>query len=212
MKNYSQFYTLTKTIQSLPEYNNILLMLERLINSGILPNLEGNCISAADIVQNLLSFYEIKSKTIECQAFLVKENNTIKDFCFVGANFVGVGPNSIDTHVINITETNPPILIDASLGHLLPEQNKIIIREVNSLDPDIIAKYQIGDVTLTYYHKKNIRLPALHQKNLVDKITDDLKIKKEIRYLKIIVTILVLLGLTNFTLNIIAIYLKLITM
>lgn len=201
-------YTITPAVKKMPEYEKIVAMLERLSSSDVVKRLHGNCISAADIIQNMLSFYGVESTIMECQAFVVKENKEIKDFCFVGFNNIGINPNSVDTHVIVITKTDPPVLIDGSLGYLLPPNEEIFIREVNSLDPDLIGQYQMDDITVTYHPKKNIKLPSLHQKNLMERLGEDKKIAEKLKFLQIIVIVAASMSLINFSLNITLLILK----
>ena len=205
----TKLYTLTETIKNMPEKDKIVQMLERLSASGIVDRFKGNCISASDIIQNMLSFYGVNSKIIECQVFVVKDNNEIKDFRFIGFNDIGFSQNTVDTHVVVVTETNPPVLIDGSLGHLLPNNEHLMLRELDSKDPTCIGTFNIGDVTLTYQNKKNLKLPNLHQKTLVERLKSDGAVATKITFLTRAVIALGAFSLVNFTLNCIQIFLKL---
>jgi hypothetical protein len=71
-----------------------------------------------------------------------------------------------------VTTTEPPVLIDASLGDAVSEDNRIIVRALEELDPEIIGEFQIDTAKVTYTVKKRTRLPELHQKTLIQRILE----------------------------------------
>jgi hypothetical protein len=205
-----RYYTLPPEIKKHKSYAGLQSMLDRLCaNPEVVARFPGNCISASDIIQHMLDFYGVKSKLIECQVMLIKSASDQKDFRFIGFNNVGLDPNTIDTHVVVITETVPPLIIDASLGHYLPEKEWIMIRELNGKDDDTIGEYVIDDMSLTYRPKKQIKIPGLHQKNIMSRLEEDAKIRRNITKLYWFVASLVALSLMNMTFNITLIVLKL---
>jgi hypothetical protein len=203
-------YKLSDNLQTIPEYIKIKNMLDRLSsNPDVLAGMSGKCVSACDIVQNMLVFYGVKSKIIECQAMLIKRNQQFNDFQFVGFDNIGLSNESIDTHVVVITETNPPILIDAAIGGFLPQDEKILVRELNSTDGDIMGDFSVDDVSITYRNKKNIKLPGLHQKNLLERLKEDIVVKEELRLVKTAAIAGLLISLSNMIFNITLLILKL---
>lgn len=202
-------YKITDKIKNKTELQKITQALDRLCQSeDVVNRLQGNCIGAADIVQNLLSFYGIESKIVECQLFAIKENKDIKEFCFVGFNAVGLNPANVDTHVVVITLTEEPIMIDASIGHLLHDNLKILVKKLDPEINNIIGKFTIDDLSLTYSHKKNIKLPALHQKSLIDRLNEERVFKEKVSFISKAVIVLGAFSLINFCLNSILIVLK----
>jgi hypothetical protein len=202
-------YKLGDDIEKIKDFEKVKQAIDRLCDSDVVSRLKGNCIGASDIIQNLLSFYGVKSKQIECQLFAVKENDGNKDFCFVGFNNIGLNPNSVDTHVVVVTETEIPILIDCSIGHLLPESEQIIVRKLSSLDPEKLGEYKVDDIFLQYFHKKNIKLPALHQKNIIERINDDKVTKEKLQFITKALIFLGCFSTINFILNVSMILIKL---
>jgi hypothetical protein len=192
-----KFYTVDEKLKKHPNFKNIEQTLDRLCQSDVVDRLAGNCISACDILQNMLSFYDIDSKIIECQAMAIKSNEQIKDFRFIGFSNIDKREGVVDSHVIIVTQTEPPILIDASIGYLLPQDNQILVKVLDNVDPEKIATYQIDDVTLTYHHKKHIKLPNLHQKNILERIQTDNKIFKNLGMLKILVIVALIVSGLN---------------
>ena len=199
-----KFYNVDEQLKTHPDFKKIEKALDNLCNSSTFEKLAGQCVSACDILQNILLFYGVQSKIMECQMMAVKENPKIKEFCFVGFDYIMDDGGDLDSHVILVTQTEVPIIIDASIGYLLPENDKILVRVLDNLDPEIIGKFLIDDVTLTYHHKKNLRLPSLHQKNLIDRIKEEKQLSKKIKIgTKIIIVIGIVTGINfiaNFTL------------
>jgi hypothetical protein len=207
----NRYYTLLPEIKARKDYQSLQAMLDRLCaNPEVIARFPGNCVSAADIVQHMLDFYGIKSKLLECQVMLIKSAGEQKDFRFVGFNNVGLDPNTIDTHVVVVTETVPPLMIDASLGHYLPEKETIMIRELNGKDADTLGEYVIDDISLTYRPKKQVKIPGLHQKNIIDRLEEDAKNRESIKKLYWFVSALVAMTVLNMGFNLTLIALKLI--
>jgi hypothetical protein len=150
----------------------------------------------------MLTFYGVASRIIECQAMFIRDNRDVRDFMFVGFNNVTAPTaDTVDSHVVVITNTEPPILIDAAVGHLLPETDQIVVRVLDSVDPTVIGSFQVQDILITYHHKKIIRLPALHQKTLMDRIREDLETQKKIRWLTRMLWVMLAITVYNFLAN-----------
>ena len=195
-------YTPDANLLAHQNFKEIQTCLDRLCASDTIQRLPGNCVSACDILQNMLTFYNIGSRIIECQAMLIRDNHDIRDFMFVGFNNVAAPTaDTVDSHVVIVTNTEPPILIDASVGHLLPAEHQIVARVLDSVDPTVIGSFQIDDILITYHHKKIIRLPALHQKTLMDRIREDLETQKKIQWLTRMLWIMLAITVYNFMAN-----------
>lgn len=203
-------YNTNENLKKHKNYKEIKASLDQLISTGIVDKLPGNCVAACDVLQNILSFNGIQSKIVECQAIAMKRNSKELDFCFVGFDDVNsVHNNLVDSHVVLITQTEVPVLIDASIGHLLTKDIRIVVQEIQKTYSDTIAEVVIEDIKLTYSQKKNIKLPSIHQKNMVERIKQELEVKKKMDLgFKIIITI-ACFSLINFTANTILIILKL---
>lgn len=200
--------TTDASLKNLPLYKKIKESIDLLFKSSGHQFFYGNCISSCDILQNVLSQVGIKSKIVECQAIAIKQNNTEKNFFFVGYDG-NANLGQLDTHTVLIVEDIEPLLIDISIGHIFLPKNKIIIEKLNSKKQGVIAEYQFEDLTLTYKEKLNIKLPAIHQKNLLQRIISDQNIERTIKTLKVFIICAVSLGLINFVLNITLIILRL---
>lgn len=207
-----RYYTLPPSIYNNTGYRGLQATLDRLTaNPEVIQRFPGNCISASDIVQHILEFYGVKSRLVECQVMIIKKaDNQSTDVSFIGFNNVGITPSTIDTHIVVVTETIPPILIDASLGHYYGEKNSIFIKELSSdLAPNLLGEFILDDLSITYQAKKEIKMPMLHQKNIVDRIEEDIKTRLKIKNLFLFFKVLLTLSLINMVFNITSITLKL---
>jgi len=209
LNKHMKKYIVPDEIKDLPELDKICKAIDKIADSEILERLKGNCISGSDMLQNLLHYYGIESKIVECQIFVSRENSKIP-FLFVGFNNLTTpSPNLVDTHVVVVTETSTPVLIDASLAHILPRQNQIVVKGLNCTDDEKFCEFKHEDTTVTYFHKKNLKLPSIHQKNLLQRIKSEEETNKRLTFLQKAVIGLGLFSLTNFILNVTMIAIKL---
>jgi hypothetical protein len=208
MINSQVHMTTDKSLESSILYKKIKDSIELLFKSSGQQFFYGNCVSSCDILQNVLSQVGIKSKIIECQALAVKEVEGEKSFAFIGYDGNAVN-GQIDTHTVLVIDEEVPLLVDISIGHLFLPKNRVVIERLNSTKVGTIAEYKIDDVTITYKEKYTIKLPAIHQKNLLQRIISDQNLEKTVKTLKAFIICAVSLGLINFILNITLIILRL---
>jgi len=194
-------------IENLNEFKIIKKHLEN-YDAQTLLRMAGNCIAACDIITILLHQHGIDSVIVECQVVVKFFNGKTENYNFIGYDGIA-SPNNVDTHVVVITKTERPILIDIGLSHLLPFDHPFIVEEVKQHD-ELMGEFIIGNHTVTYQYKKNIKLPTLHQKTILDKIKYELGIKRKINFLMYFVIFVLLLGISNLTLNLLLLYFKLI--
>lgn len=191
------------------DFHKINSALLTLCNSGMIHRMAGNCISAAELISGLLNQLNIDSSIVECQLTMSRFKSDGKpEFFFIGFDNLGL-QGELDTHVIVVTKTKTPFLIDVSISQYLPKSRPIIIGIAKlTTTENSIAEIAFKDYKLIYTQKHNIKLPSLHQKNILQKIAEDNKIKKDISLLRTIVTVIATFSLINFTLNTIQVILK----
>jgi hypothetical protein len=80
---------------------------------------------------------------------------------------------------------------------------------VNSTEPGKISEFNLENINITYFEKKNLKLPNIHQKTLLQRIVNDQNSEKLLKFLRVLVICAVTLGLVNFLLNVILIVLRL---
>jgi hypothetical protein len=195
-------------LKQVKENKQIENVVNKLLEMDSLDGLHGNCVLACEIVQNMLSHYGVDSKTVECQLMIVNNDDGKVHFNFVGLDgFIG-GPGTVDTHVVVITNTNPPVLIDASISKSLPVESPIVVRVPNSLDPESMGVFKVDTVELNYNNKKNIKLPYIHQRTLVDRMKSESSSKKQIDKVRKLVMLAIIFGTINLSLNLLLILMK----
>lgn len=196
-------------VQALPYYKKIQETIDRLSHAGLLIRMQGNCVSSCDLVQNLLHQVGIKSRIVEVQLTVTKYHGetTLPDHLFIGYDNLSFG-GQVDTHTVVITDTEYPLLIDLSIAHVL--ENKKYVLEVLDDHSDFILDRELDSVKLTYQLKKTPRLPAIHQKTLLDRIIEEQQSKETMKWLKLLVAGTLGLTVINFMLNSVLLVLKVI--
>jgi hypothetical protein len=199
-KNPSFKLSQNPVLKTLPEYYKVIGIIESLIPGGTLQKLQGNCVAAAELLCSLLDMSGIKSRIVECQLTITKQSEPV-EFYFIGFDNVGF-KGELDTHLIVITETEIPILVDCSVGHYFDHDQPALVEQAEKSEQEnILAAFNFGNYTCTYKTKKNIKLPSLHQKNILDRIEHDRKTEKTLVSLKKVVIVIGIFSLINFTLN-----------
>lgn len=196
-----------------PQYHKIVEAINSLVRNQDRSSFIGNCVATCDIVQTILSQFGISSKIVECQVCVITNVDGAKGYMFVGYDNYSY-PGQIDTHTVVVTEDENPILIDISLGNLLPPEYQFIIERIkvpesNSTGKEIISQINLKNVEITYFTKKNLKLSNIHQKNLVQRIVKEQKLDSTINFVKTMLYCSLTLSVINFILNMALIVLKL---
>lgn len=195
-----------------PQFIEVKRVIDSLWESGIIQRGSGYCLGMSDIIQKLLESKGVKSRIVECKLIVLKKNPP--GIHLIGQNGIYSEGNldrnqvKVDTHVVVITDTKIPMLIDTSIGHV-SEKIPYVCGEVNGKD-NVLAEYKVDDSEWVYLKKPVEVLPELHQKSLLERIKTDVNVANTLQFLKYIVIALIYMSLINFTLNITTIVLKLI--
>ena len=179
------------------EYKTVVALITRLLEAGIIGIGQGYCISMCDMIYTLLLQQDIKCRLVECQVAITQPNTGRIEL--IGFDIAGKNTNSSEilTHVVIVTDTEIPMLIDPSIAHKLPPEVQVIVDGVNGGENRLIASIKHPTVSLVYQEKDKIQLPILHQKSIVDRIQTDQAIFKNIKFLKYALLILFLVSLSN---------------
>ena len=171
-------------ISKQPYYIKIVEVIERLTQAGLLTRMQGNCVSSSDLVQNLLHQVGISSRIVEVQLTVTKQRgvNQMPDHLFIGYDNLSFN-GQVDTHTVVITDTEQPLLLDLSIAHILEGQQRYVIHRLSN-NADYLADLTMDTVQLTYQYKKNLKLPHIHQKNLLARILEEQTAKDTMRWLK----------------------------
>lgn len=189
--------TKDKELKENPIFKKIEKIINRIYNEGLLDRVRHNCISASEIMQKLLATSGIKSRSIECTLSMIRNEDEYFFIGFDDYSFAG----EVDTHVVVITETQPQMLIDLSISHLLPPNHPCIIEKVNSIDPEIISEYNIDGIKMVYNIKRNIKLPHIHQKNVIERFEYEMKTADKLKWVTSLVFVAMILAGINFIFN-----------
>ena len=183
MQNY--IITTSDNLKKSKSYQDVARIIYKLIEGGVTFAAKGYCISMSDIVYTLLKQNNIPCKIVECHlAITSKVDNKIYTMGFDGLKD---DPNKADTHVVVVTETEIPMIIDVSIAHLLPNNIQGVIDELVDDDYGVFANIDTPLVALTYQKKKEFSIPMLHQRSIIDRIQTDVNIFKSLTFLRYIV-------------------------
>lgn len=185
------------------EYFKIIkATIDNLKTSGMLEAGSGYCLSMSDIMLKLLHKEGIKSRLVECNLMVVLKNPPGMFLIgYPGFNQNNYTPDKMmQTHVICITETEVPILIDLSVSHIDKNISYICAPILKNYDHTNLAEYDFETSTWTYTQKidTNIELPKLHQKSILDRIKKDTEIQKQINFIRNFMFVLFTVSSLNF--------------
>lgn len=190
--------------------NNIRKIIQQLDRDGVLARLPGNCILASDILQNLLDSENIPSRIMEVQAVITGRFPGDTTMMLLGYDTEKLDPGNTDTHVVVITQTDTPLLIDVSIGHLVGNPRAVVMTELSTRDPEIVAETAIDLYEIVYRIKKNIRMPYFHQRDLISKLRNEVKLQNDFKVVKMIAVIGLGVSVLNVLFNSILLGLKII--
>jgi hypothetical protein len=185
------------------EYFKIIKgVVDNLKTSGMLEAGSGYCLSMSDIILKLLHKQGIKSKLVECN-LMVTLKNPPGMFLMGYPGFNQNNYNSekmMQTHIVCITETEVPILIDTSISHIDKSIPYICAPILRNFEHTNLTEYDFETSTWTYTEREDvdIELPKLHQKSIIDRIKKDGEIQKQISTIQKIVIIALSISSMNF--------------
>ncbi len=180
-------------------------VIDRLDQDGLLGKLTGNCVLAADIIQTMLDADGISTKIVECELIIARpDEQGLKSISLVGYNFTpNAVENQVATHVVLVTQTEHPVIIDASIGDFLLAPKHVVIAPLSKdPDPEIFCKTTFGRTELVYKIKKNIKLPNFHQRDLVARLQQEVASNQKVESTRKLAFWAVTITAINFLLNI----------
>lgn len=183
-------------------YKKIHNAILQIKEAGLLQKGFGQCLGMSDIVLKLLHYKEnIDAELVECSLMVLRKDPP-------GVYLVGY-PGFIENHfeknermenhIICITSTPVPILIDLSITSIDPNIDFIcepICKETRYAD---IAELEFVNSTWTYQKRPNTGLPKLYQRSILNRIETEAKIGKELSFIRTFLYIMFLVSFINFT-------------
>ena len=180
------------------EYQKIMDIVQGLWEGHVITRGTGFCLSMSDLVHNLLKQQAgIDSIVTECKLTVFTNNPpTIKLIGHEGmVTYSNV--NNLDTHVICITKTKTPFLIDLSVCNVIPYVKYIVEPLVSAVEPREIATFIIGDSKWIYQEREQLRLPQIQQSNMLQRWRTDNLIFSKIKLLNILIGIALFVSTLN---------------
>lgn len=197
--NIGDYLTSTAELHNNQDYKKLTKVMDSVIRSGAVALGAGSCIGMCRLIYSALKHQGIKSRLVESQlTYTVNDTLPNEETCYIGFDDIK-NPGEIDTHVIVITETHPPMLIDASIPHRI---RGVVIDQVTDLLSDGSFGYFVipeRNLRLNYQRKISQKIPLIEQISFVDRIQTDEKIFGKLKLLKTLITIAIIISITNAT-------------
>ena len=190
------FLTSSEKIKNTEDYKKTIEVISRLERSNVIWLGRGQCISMGDIISAALFQVGIKTKLVECQTVVTNHNVTPPQSVSIGYDSTAPNHGEIDTHVVCITLTDIPMLIDASISHLLPN-NGVVVDEVVAENSRVFANVSANGFMITYQQKANNKVVHQYQKSILDRIKTDQSIFSNLSILKKIVVLALAISVVN---------------
>lgn len=181
------------------DYQRVMRVVKKLWDTGVILRGGGYCYSMSDMARTLLSQAGIVSHITECKVTIMgKEPPTLTLIGHDGSMPIRDNPNpdEMDTHVVLVTDTEIPMVVDLSIGHI-QEDIPYIIERATAPEPDIIANINFNTANWIYQRKESISVPKIHQQNILEKMRSDKQIKKDINLLKWLIIIALVVSVGN---------------
>jgi hypothetical protein len=197
----NQIITTNNDITQSAHYKIVERSVNRIIDSGAIHLSARQCISASDMMYISLLHQGIKSHLVECELTVTYPNQDLTQVAYIGFDKETSRMGGLDTHIVCITDTDPPMLIDTSISYLLPVGILAIIAGVEKGLNRIISTSITDVVCLTYREKLTQQVPIAHQTSILNRIeTDrvvrtDINLLKKLNYITIFITIFLTLCL-----------------
>jgi hypothetical protein len=177
-----------------PSYKRVIEIVKELWDTDVIARAAGYCFSISDMVSTLMRHSGIESEIVECQLMVKRVDPPV--MIALGYDHRRDSPQQITTHVVVITKTEIPMIIDLSIGNLQPDQVRLIVERANGKN-GTIATLDLGKTTWIYTAKKDQKFPHFYQQSIVDRIQTDQRVKREINWLKILIIVAISISSLN---------------
>lgn len=193
-----RFYTADKGLRETSEYQIVHQVLTQLWEGGVIQRGFGYCMSMSDMVKVLLEKRGIKSSIVECKATIMSlDHPQLSILGHDGLQGRRADPRSLDTHLVVVTETTIPMLIDTAVIGIRPDIPWILEAVYQGPDTEKLGDYDFGTSTWVYERKQHSRLPELHQRSITERMILDDRVNKDLKWLKILLAVAMVITLLN---------------
>lgn len=165
-------------------FKHIKQILNEFDLTGFYEKSNKHCISTSEVLQKILLQKGIKSHLVEVKIMIHHQVHPF-NFYTIGYDGNDIKLGQVDSHVVLITETLVPYIIDASIQRLLPKNYKYVLSSTaNNKGMKNIFMVNTQQVRIVYELKKGYDIPLLFQQDVFAKIISNQQIKEEINFLK----------------------------
>lgn len=179
--------TASEDLKKSEEYETVSTIIENLISTGLSKMGEGYCISVSDIIYNILSQNKIKCHLMEVQLSIVDQKTNETRMIGYETSFHQNSHEKVNTHVVVVTDTKIPMLIDLSIAHRLPGGYQAVVEKAEDVGDKVLTTFEFENTGFIYQEKKQgIGIPSLHQVSILDRMATDQKIFQEVKQLKML--------------------------
>lgn len=197
-KQQIQFDSTDEELVKTIEYQKVMGIINGLWEGGTIKRAPGYCLSVSDMMLKLLKTQGIDSRLAECSLTVItQEPPTIS---MIGHDGVKTGlKDEMDNHVVVVTDTPIPMIIDLSVFHFLEMTNKpFIVERLSPSTTTNLAELKFENSRWMYEEKLNSKIPFLHQQSILDRINLDRKTEKSFSQINKILIGISILTVLNF--------------
>lgn len=178
-----RFKTTDTELSKTKDYQTAIQIIQELTNIGVIGRSGGYCLSMSDMIKTLLEQKGIKSHLEECKLTIVGIDPP-------GMAIIGQTglihrasdlPQQLDTHVICVTDTEIPMIIDLSVNGFR-DDIPYVCERLNG-EKQCLAELDFGTSRWIYQRKDSARLANLYQTSILERIETDRKVKRQINFL-----------------------------
>ena len=196
----------TESLSEDKEYKKIISIIENLWDTGVIQRGTKQCYSMSDIICKLLKQNGIDCYLEECALMIMRKNPP--ELNLVGYPLSegfsryndGGASNSLkemQTHVVCITRTKYPLLIDLSIFEY-SEDVPFICERINRTDITELAFFDFPNTTFSYSKRSLNQVPILHQQSIIDRIKTDKELFSSIDRINRILILIISIATLNF--------------
>jgi len=195
---FKQFLTTDEELLASKDYQKIFNLLENFWNLGIIQRGSGFCLSVSDTLNKVLKANGISSNLVECE--LIITTDSPPSINMVGQDYNPVTSDlQINCHVVCVTNTKIPMLIDISIADYGETTGvPFVLERLSPAEEADLSLIKYKKASYFYSKKLTSILPDMHQKSILDRINTDKKIFSDISKVYLILYILVGISSINF--------------
>jgi hypothetical protein len=196
-----RYETEDPSLRNSKDYEKVLKIIQDIWTCGVVERGYGYCYAMSDLIHNLLLIDGIESKLVECNLMCVnRDPPSLHLVGYDGQSDYKEGLDMMNNHVVCVTtNTEYPMLIDLSIGNLIPNI-PFICERLNQTSPGKLGIYDFGNSIWTYDQRDSsgFKVARIHQQNMLDRIKLDLITDKKFKRINLILTGIIIVTALNF--------------